>query len=63
MEALGKVKMKIIQEMIQIERPVEWSIENIKKAAKDLKIVELYNSAITGKLQKTRIKWKSIPDT
>ena len=26
---VNKVKMKVIQEMIQIERPVSWSINNI----------------------------------
>jgi hypothetical protein len=28
---LSKIKIRVIQEMIQIERPVNWTIERIKK--------------------------------
>ena len=38
-----KVKIKIIQEMIQIERPVGWNIERINLISKDIKRIELYN--------------------
>ena len=38
-----KVKMKIIQEMIQIERPQGWNIEKINLISKDIKQIELYN--------------------
>jgi hypothetical protein len=41
---LSKIQMKIIQGMIQIERPVNWSIEYIKKIASEIKNMELYNS-------------------
>ena len=60
---VSKVKMKVIQEMIQIERPVNWSIENIMKIAKNLKNIELYNSAIVHKLHKTRVQWNFVEDT
>ena len=40
---MSKVKMKVIQEMIQIERPANWSKENIIKIVKELKNIELYN--------------------
>ena len=38
-----KVKMKIIQEMIQIERPSGWNIDKINSISKDIKKIELYN--------------------
>ena len=39
-----KVKMKIIQEMIQIERPRGWNIERINLISKDIKKIEFYNN-------------------
>ena len=34
---LSKIQMKIIQGMIQIERPVNWTIEYIKKISSEIK--------------------------
>jgi hypothetical protein len=49
--------MKIIQEMIQVERPVNWSIENVKKIVNEIKNIELYNAAILGKLEVAKRGW------
>ena len=38
-----KVKMKIIQEMIQIQRPSGWNMEKINLISNDIKRIELYN--------------------
>ena len=38
-----KVKMKIIQEMIQIERPNGWNIDRINLISKEINKIELYN--------------------
>ena len=38
-----KVKMKIIQGMIQIERPTGWNIDQINLISNDIKKIELYN--------------------
>ena len=38
-----KVKMKIIQETIQIERPRGWNIERINLISNDIKKIETYN--------------------
>ena len=38
-----KVKMKIIQEMIQIDRPRGWNIEQINNISKDINKIEMYN--------------------
>ena len=43
---VSKIKMKIIQGMIQIERPYGWTIEKIKEIAYDIRNIELYNSTI-----------------
>ena len=41
---ISKVKIRVIQGMIQIERPVNWSIDNIKKLAKEIENIESYNA-------------------
>ena len=38
-----KVKMKIIQEMIQIERPIGWNIERINLISEEIIKIEVYN--------------------
>jgi hypothetical protein len=41
---LAVLKMRIIQELIQIERPRNWSINSIKKIALEIISIEKYNS-------------------
>ena len=41
---LSVVKVKVIQAMIQIERPRSWNWERVRRLAMDLKNVEIYNS-------------------
>jgi hypothetical protein len=43
---VSKVKMKIVQEMIQIDRPRCWTIERIKEIANEINSIELYNKKI-----------------
>ena len=38
-----KVKMKIIQEMIQIVRPSGWNMDRMNLISNDIKRIELYN--------------------
>ena len=45
---LSKVKVKIIQEMIQIICPKNWSLENLKDIYKGIDQIEKYNAVITG---------------
>ena len=40
----SRIKIKIIQGMIQLERPSNWSMENIKKIANEIQNIELYNA-------------------
>jgi hypothetical protein len=41
---VNKVKMRVIQEMIQINRPANWTMENINWNLKELKSLELFNA-------------------
>jgi hypothetical protein len=41
---VSKVKMKIIQGMIQIERPICWTSERINVIANEIRCMELYNA-------------------
>jgi hypothetical protein len=40
---LTKVKIRIIQCMIQVERPKNWSLDNIVEIANGIKRIEKYN--------------------
>jgi hypothetical protein len=46
---VSKVKMKIIQGMIQIDRPICWTIERINDIAKEIGCIELYNIKLLNK--------------
>jgi exonuclease III len=54
------VKIRVIQAMIQIERPKNWNIETVRKIALELKRMEIYNSIVNLKGEKTRGVWESI---
>jgi hypothetical protein len=47
---LRKIKIKVLQGMIQIERPVNWSIVNIIKIVNEIKWMEIYNSKLINKI-------------
>jgi hypothetical protein len=40
---ISAVELKIIQYMIQIDCPTNWSVENIIRIANEVKNIELYN--------------------
>jgi hypothetical protein len=54
------VKMKIIQEMIQIERPMRWNREKLETIIKELIKIEKYNANVTRSIGKFKIKWNSL---
>ena len=60
LDILTKIKIRVIQAMIQVERPINWSIENVKKIVNELKGIEIYNSKIGKKIEVTRRKWDNI---
>jgi hypothetical protein len=51
------IKIRVIQEMIQIERPRNWTEENIKIIVKN--IIKIENHNCTNELQKLKFhkKW------
>ena len=58
--ALSTIKMKIVQEIIQIKRPTGWTTENVEKIAQDLKNIEIYNSKSKFCMNKIMNKWNRI---
>ena len=57
---MNMIKIRVVQAIIQIERPVNWSLENVRKLAIEIKMIEVYNSVATGKFDKVRKKWEKI---
>jgi hypothetical protein len=45
---INKLKVKVIQEMIRIERPINWTISNIIRIATEIKSIEEYNAIKNG---------------
>ena len=54
------LKIRGVQAMIQIERPVGWSNERVKKLTWGIKIIELYNSAAKLKVDVVKKKWEFV---
>ena len=54
------LKVRIIQAMMQIDRPVGWQMENIKKLARELRNIELYNSHANQKTEQVKAQWSFI---
>ena len=46
---ISKLKIRVIQEMIQIVRPSGWTIENIKNILDGLDQMEKYNARVAGR--------------
>jgi hypothetical protein len=44
-EVISKIKIRLIKEMIQIERPVNWSREKLLKLTNEIKNKEMYNAS------------------
>ncbi len=51
------VKAKIIQALIQIERPMNWDRERLLDTIKDLINVERYNAVVSKTINKFKVKW------
>jgi hypothetical protein len=54
------IKIKVIQSLIQIERPSNWSENNLKKIVKDIVDVEKYNHSVNGKMLMYEQKWSKV---
>jgi hypothetical protein len=58
-EAINIIKIKIVQCLIQIERPKNWNEDNITKIIKEVMYLEKYNAIKNKTLLKFEKKWKS----
>jgi hypothetical protein len=54
------IKIKIIKELIQMERPRNWNEEKIKQICNDLMKMEKYNAIVSKNVSKFVIKWQNI---
>jgi hypothetical protein len=54
------IKIKIIKELIQIERPRNWNEEKIKQICKDLMKMEKYNATVSKNVSRFEVKWQNI---
>jgi hypothetical protein len=57
MPATSIIKAKIIQALIQIERPINWNREKLLDTIKDLINVEKYNAVASRTINKFKVKW------
>jgi hypothetical protein len=57
LESITIVKLRIIQEMVQIVRPKEWNMNKVLNLIGELKNMECYNSKINGSKNKFKNKW------
>jgi exonuclease III len=58
--AIALIKIKIIQELIQIERPRLWNKENVTKIILEMIKIEKYNSETNKTNEKYGKKWSNI---
>ena len=54
------LKIRTVQAMIQIDRPMGWTKMNIRRLGIELKSIELYNAAAMHKYEKCKRKWDII---
>ncbi len=51
------IKIKIIQELIQIERPINWNREKLLSLVRELICIERYNANLSRSNIKFNLKW------
>jgi hypothetical protein len=54
------IKIKIIQELIQIRRPLNWNMENIRSVVEDLVKIERHNYNEKHQTNQFESKWKFV---
>jgi hypothetical protein len=58
--AITLIKIKLIQSMIQKERPINWSIDKFKEIIREVILLERYNSTVNRSLNEFDNKWREI---
>ena len=57
---ISMIKVRVIQAMIQVERPSGWGSERVRKLALELKCIEIYDAAVKNKKDETKTKWEPV---
>ena len=52
------VKVKVIQQLIQIERPMNWDQDKLHTIIRELINIEQYNANASRSIDKFNMKWK-----
>jgi hypothetical protein len=55
--SINMIKIKIIQELIQIERPVNWNQDKLMNVVRELINIERYNANLSQSTIKFYLKW------
>jgi hypothetical protein len=58
--AITTIKLKVIQELIQINRPINWNKEKALSVALEIVNIEKYNSKLNNQIKEFIAKWKTI---
>ena len=53
------MKIKVIQALIQIERPLNWKRDKLLDTIKELMNIEQYNAIASRTSNKFKIKWEA----
>jgi hypothetical protein len=56
--AVSLFKIKTIQSLIQIQRPTNWTKNNLVELLKDIQSIEKYNAIKNKSFEKFERKWK-----
>ncbi len=60
--SISIVKTRLIQALIQIERPMNWNRDKLLDTIKDLINVERYNAIESKTMNKFKLKWNLFED-
>jgi hypothetical protein len=61
--SINTIKIKVIQELIQIERPINWTVGCFKEIITEIIRIEKYNAISNNAIRKFEKKWnESIRD-
>jgi hypothetical protein len=58
--ATCNIKIKLIQEMIQIDRPKNWTMENINNLINSMKMMELHTATMNNSTTRYNLKWNHL---
>ena len=58
--SINTIKIKVIQELIQIERPINWTVGCFKESIAEIIRIEKYNAISNKTLRKFEIKWNEL---